>query len=113
MVCEWLGTAFVVCHQVFTEPTGTKVPVLQVLGYDAEEEMYTMDSFWGHNGMSASAKGWVDENTWTYVWGHNPTSLARLICVEETPSSASLKWEYTPKGGSWEVANEATMTRVR
>jgi hypothetical protein len=114
MTCEWLGNTFVVCDQVFTEPSGKVVPVLQVFGYDAGEEAYTMDTFWSHNGSSASAVGWVEESTWTYVWTHNPASVARVSwVVEDASSSMSIKWEYSRKGGPWQHASEATMTRVR
>jgi hypothetical protein len=115
-VCEWLGTTFVVCQQVFTEPSGTTVPVLHVYGYDADEEAYTMYSFYGRTfgwGSSASAMGWVEDNTWTFVWADNPVSLMRLTMLEEKPSSVSLKWEYSRKGGPWQAANEATLTRVK
>jgi hypothetical protein len=117
MKCEWLGNTFVVCHQAFTEPSGMVVPVLHVYGYDADEEAYTSQSFYGRSfawGSSMSGMGWVEENTWTWLWVNNPVSVVRMTwVVEDDSSSVSIKWEYSRKGGPWQPANEATMTKVR
>jgi hypothetical protein len=116
MKCEWLGNTYVLCHQLFTEPTGEIVPVLLVFGYDANEEAYTMHSFHGRAfawGSSMVAIGWVEKNTWTWVWADNPISIMRLVCAEKDSSSVSLKWEYASKGGPWQPANEATLTRAK
>ena len=55
-----------VCTNQFEPTTGT-VEIHTVYGYNRHEKAYTMYRYWS-NGWSDFAKGWVEGNTWTWVF---------------------------------------------
>ena len=119
-VCKWIGDYFVSCEWRGTNAEGESITgLVEVLGYDAEAEAYTLNRLWG-TGSSDSWRGWVDGDTWTFhnrdaPWG----TFSLMVWTEEWPSDGSYTHSYlmkrSVKGGPWEATSEAsaTFTKVR
>jgi hypothetical protein len=108
MVFEWFGDFFVKASEV--TPNGANV--LHVFGYDAEEEVYLWHRYYNSGGRD-TAKGWVHDNTWTFVFDEPAGRRRRMTMVEESSTVIAFKWERSVEGGPWEVTAEGRETRVR
>jgi len=108
MSFEWFGDFFVRASEV--TPTGANV--LHVMGYDAEEEVYTWHRYWS-NGYSDAAKGWLHEDTWTFVFDVAAGRRNKMTVTAESPDDLVFKWERSVEGGPWEALSEGRTTRVR
>lgn len=109
---EWLGDFFVQIDEVYTDPSGNTVNILGVFGYDAEEEVYTWHRYWS-SGYSDAAKGWVHDNTRTFLFDEPVGENARMTMIEESADVIAYKWEVSVEGGPWEVTSEGRSTKVR
>ena len=109
---EWLGDFFIQIDEVYTNPSGNTVNILGVFGYDAAEGVYTWHRYWG-NGYSDAAKGWVHDNTWTFLFDEPVGEKTRMTMTEESADVIAFKWEVSVEGGPWEVTSEGRSTKVR
>ena len=108
---EWLGDSFVQLDEVYTDPSGSTVNVLGVIGYDAEEGVYTWHRYWS-NGYNDAAKGWVHDNTWTFLFDEPVANKSRMTLIEDS-GGWNFKWESSVEGGPWEESSAGRTTRVR
>ena len=109
---ERLGDFFIQLTEMATNAAGNTFNILGVLGYDAAEEVYTWHRYWS-NGYSDAAKGWVRDNTWTFVFDEPVEEKARMTMVEESPDVIVFKWERSVEGGPWEVTSEGRATKIK
>ena len=109
MSVEWFGDFFVWISEV--AETGDER--LHVVGYDAEEEVYTWHRYWSSNGYSDAAKGWLHENTWTFVFDVAAGIRNKMTVTVEPPDDMTFKWERSVEGGPWEALEEGRTTRVK
>ena len=108
MSFEPFGEFFVRADEV--TPNGNEV--IHVMGYDPEEGVYTWSRFYS-SGYSDAAKGWVQDNTWTWVFSEPVGSIRRMTIAVESPENFSFKWERSVEGGPWTQMSEGRTTRVR
>jgi len=103
-----------VCRGEGTSPEGKRTG-LSILAYDAEAKAYTyygISSF----GESDAAKGSLTGSTWTWLWdGKAAGKPAKFREIEEqvSPTSQTLKIEYSVAGGPWTVVMEGKSTKVK
>ena len=113
--CEWFAGGFhVVCRVESTGPMG-KMTELEIVGYDAESKVYT---YYGINslGGSDSATGSLAGNTWTWVWdgkADGKPARYRITEMHVSPTSYTVKFEYSVTGGPWIVFGESKDTKVK
>ena len=112
MTAERLGDFFIQMTEVYTNPTGNTFEILGVLGYAPAEKVYTWHRYWS-NGYSDAAKGWVHDDTWTFVFDEPVGEKARMTMVEDSPDVVVFRWERSIEGGPWEVTSEGRTTKVR
>jgi hypothetical protein len=113
--CEWFTGGFsLVCNSESTGLMG-EGKALTVLSYDSEEKVYTyyeLNSF----GLTNSAKGTVDGDTWTFNGeGKVGGKLIKTRFKIKIPSqdSALMNTEISADGGPWTPLMELTGTRVK
>lgn len=111
--CEWFDGGFsVVCHSEVTGVMNQKA--LTVLTYDPEEKLYAIHEF-NSLGVSRSAKGTVDADTWS--WKGESKMGGKLIKSHEvidmaSPDSATMTAEMSVDGGPWTSVMELKGKRV-
>jgi hypothetical protein len=113
--CEWFQGGFaVVCRSQGTTPMGP-MKSLAILGYNAEEKVYT---YYGVDNspmnMASVPKGTVEGDTWTY----NDESMmggkkvkSRYLIKTASPTSYSFKFEMEQEPGKWTQVMEGTTTK--
>jgi hypothetical protein len=114
--CEWFDGGFaVVCHYNGIGPMGA-TKGLGILGYDAEEKMYTyysLDS--GPRSMTTVPQGTEKDGTWVY---NDESRLggkmvrSRYTITETSPTSYSYKWEILGEDGAWQTILMGKSTRT-
>ena len=113
--CDWFEGGFaVVCHYDGKTPAGPSKG-LGILGYSAEEKVYT---YYGlDNGpmiMSSAARGTLENGSWVYneetKMGGKPIK-SRYTIKEASPSSYTFKYEMQKEDGSWLTLIEGKSTK--
>lgn len=109
--CAWLGDFIVQCQTAWVDAAGDSTEALFLTRYDAEAEVYTTHRFYS-GGYTDSGVGWVDDDTWTFVYDGPAGTRYRFTGVisEET---WTYEWYRSVKGGPWERSSGGSMTRVR
>ena len=112
-MCKWVGDSFVQCENVDTDTSGNTRPSLVVMGYNAEEEVYSMNIF-GGDGHTFTLTGTLHDDTLTLL-GPSPggSGKVRFINVIESQTVMTWKIEGSVKGGEWQEYAEGRTTRVR
>ena len=82
------------------------------MGYDAEAEAHTAFRFYG-GGFHDTGKGWLDGDTWTFIYGDNPGRLIRFTGTWESEDVWVYKWERSVEGGEWVETSGGTAYRVK
>jgi hypothetical protein len=113
--CEWFAGGFqLVCRAEGTGPTG-KSTELEIFAYDAGAKAYT---YYGitSSGGSDSAKGSFTGNTLTWLWNgkaEGKPAKFRYTEVEVSPTSHTIKVDYSVADGPWKVIEEGKATKVK
>ena len=113
--CEWFTGGFsLVCN---SESTGlvAEGKTLTVLNYDAEEKVYTYFEL-NNFGLTNSAKGTVDGDTWTFngdVKIGGRLIMTRFTIKLPSPDAALMTTEISTDGGPWTPLMELKGTRVK
>ncbi len=112
-MCKWVGDSFVQCENVDTDTSGNAHPSLQVMGYNAEEEVYSLSIFAG-DGHTFTLTGTLQDDTVTWL-GASPggSGKVRIINVIESQTAMTWKMGGSVKGGEWQEWAEGRSTRVR
>jgi hypothetical protein len=113
--CEWFTGGFsLVCHSESIGLMG-EGKALTVLSYDPEEKVYTyyeLNSF----GLTNSAKGAVEADTWTFN-GEGKVGgkliKTRFTIKIHSQDSALMNTEISADGGPWTPLMELKGTRVK
>jgi len=108
MKFEWFGERLVRAEEVTTNG----YEVLHVMGFDPDDEVYEWHRYW-NNGFVDTAKGWLHENTWTFLFDEPVGNKRRMTMAWESMDEFSFKWERSIEGGNWEVISEGRTTRVK
>lgn len=110
---EWMdGGFFLVSHVDFTGSMGTGTGA-SVMGYDADEKVYTYDSYnsWGE---AEHAKGTVEGDTWSWMsenkMGGQPMKT-RFTIKQLSSTSYSFKFEAAGADGSWSTVMDGKATK--
>lgn len=88
---------------------------LAVMGYNAEDKMYTYDGF-DNAGMHDVSKGTVQGDTWSW---NNETKMqgkvmkGRFTIKEVSPTVYTYKFEYSADGSNWTTAVKGKATKVK
>jgi hypothetical protein len=113
--CEWFeGHYSVVCHSEAKMPTGPSKSI-GILGYSAEEKVYTYYGVDNTNMTMASVpKGTVHGNTWTYndegmMGGKNVKT--RVTIKEVSPTTYTFTMEAQGPDGKWAQVMESKNTK--
>jgi len=111
---EWLpGGFFVVSRANWTGAMGNSAE-LSVMGYNADEKVYTYYDFNGM-GVAQYSKGTVNGDTWTFtstVKMGDKKINNRFTVKELSPTSCSFKFETAPEGGEWSTVMEGKSTKA-
>ena len=113
-MCKWVGDSFVQCEEVATDTSGNTRPSLWVMGYDAEEEVYSLSIF-GGDGHTFIGTGTFQDDTMTWL-GPAPMGYdaeVRIINVIESQTAMTWKMEGSVDGGEWQVWAEGRTTKVK
>jgi hypothetical protein len=108
MSFEPFGDFFIRAEE--STPNGNEV--LHVMGYDPDEEVYTWHRFW-NSGYSDIGRGWVQDDTWTWVFNEPVGSIRKMTIVVESKDAFSFKWERSVQGGPWTPMGEGKTTRAK
>ena len=99
----WMdGGFFLVTHSNFSGALG-KGTETAYMGYDADEQKYTYDSF-NSLGEADHALGTLDGDTWTWLSEtrlRSHTNKGRLTMKILSPTSYTFKFETSPDGATW------------
>jgi hypothetical protein len=112
-MCKWVGDSFVQCENVDTNTSGNTRSSLVVMGYSAEEEVYSINIF-GGDGHTFTGTGTAQDDTLTWL-GASPDGSGKVRIINVLESQAAMTWtmEGSVKGGEWQVWAEGRTTRVR
>ena len=110
--CGWLGAKVLTCESEFNFSSGATAKTVGIWSYNAERELYTWLRYWG-NGNLDDHVGWVDGGTWTFMQRDTPGGHYRFVFTEESSTEMSQQWWQSIRGGEWEFAGTATLTKVR
>lgn len=110
--CTWLGTGFLQCDGVYTNPSGATIHLLSVFGYDRRMERYTWLRYWS-TGLIDDHIGWLGDNVWRWVQEDSAGGRYRLTQTWESPTSVSFQWDQSIDGGDWEPSLAGKATKVR
>ena len=112
---DWMpGGRFIVMHWTVKTESGEGAS-LMILGYDANERVYTFNTFSG-SGETASAKGTVQGDTWTFYGdsvGGGKTTKSRFSMKELSPTSCGTKFEISSDGTAWTTVMEGRITKTQ
>jgi Protein of unknown function (DUF1579) len=115
--CEWFEGRFaVICRSEGKGPMGP-VKNLGILGYSAEEKVYTYYGVDNSNmTMTSVPRGTVQGDTWTYtdegmMGGQKMKS--RVTIKEMSPTSYTFKMEIQGADGKWTPMMESKNTKVK
>ena len=109
-VCSWVGDNLVQCP-VFGEDGS--VTNIHIMGYDAEAGTYTASRFIGSSGFSDTGRGWINGDTWTFIYGDNPSRIIRFTGTWESEGVWVYKWERSVEGGPWEETSGGKAYKVK
>lgn len=115
---EWsMGNFFLVGHDDFKMPAelGGDGKGTSILGYDAEHNVYTSDSY-NSQGRREIAQGTLSGDTWT--WKSSQTYSGQDIQQRATikmvsPTNYTLKYEISMDGTNWVPFMDAKMTKSK
>jgi hypothetical protein len=110
--CDWLGARVLTCDSEFNFSSGVSVKTVGVWSYNAERGFYTWLRYWG-NGNLDDHVGWVDGDTWTWMQRDTQGGHYRFVFVEDSPTEMTQQWWRSIRGADWELAGNATLTKVR
>jgi len=110
---EWLaGGYFVVSRAEWTGAMGNSTE-LSVMGYNADEKVYTNYDFNGA-GIATYSEGPVKGDTWTLVstskMGDKKVTN-RFTVKEVSPALCTFKYEMQPEGADWVTVMEGKSTK--
>jgi hypothetical protein len=115
--CEWFEGGFsVVCRSEGKMPTGASRS-LGILGYSAEEKVYTYYGIDNSNMMMATVpKGTLQGDTWTYtdestMGGQKVKS--RVVIKELSPTAYTFRMEFQGPDGKWAPVMESKNTKAQ
>jgi hypothetical protein len=108
--CERLGEYIVQCRSVWKTDAGEDREGYFFTRYDTVAEAWKAYRFY-NTGYADEGLGWVEGDTWTWVYEGRMGARYKFIGVE-----AGEKWTYTwyrsLQGGPWEQTSEGSMTKV-
>jgi Protein of unknown function (DUF1579) len=114
--CEWFEGRFsVICRSEGKTPMGPSKS-LGILGYNAEEKVYT---YYGvdNSGMTMASvpRGTVQGKTWTYTneGTMGGTKVKSRVTIEElSPTAYTFKMEFQGPDGKWMPMMESKNTKM-
>ncbi len=113
--CKWMdGDFFLVCHTDFKSSMGNGIET-SYLGYDADDKVYTYDSF-NSMGEADHSKGTVDGDTWTWASDSKmggQTMKGHFIMKVSSPASYSFKFDMSPDGTTWTTVMDGKATKQK
>ena len=104
---EWFGNRMVRAEE--HTPNGNDV--FHMMAFDPEEGVYTWRRYWS-SGLVDLGRGWLHENTWTFLFLEEPGDIWRIAMSFESPDVLTFRWEQMVEGGSWELVSEGRTTRI-
>src|SRR5271155_3975667 len=111
---EWLpGGYFVVSRAEWTGAMGSSTE-LSVMGYNADEKVYTNYDFNGA-GIATHSQGPLNGDTWTLVGTSkmgDKKVTNRFTVKEVSPTLCTFKYEMQPEGGDWVTVMEGKSTKT-
>jgi hypothetical protein len=111
---EWMeGNFFLVGHSDMDLGPMGKGKELAFYGYDSERGVYTYRAFssWGE---AENAEGKIDGDTWTWTSTEHmggQTIQGRFTMKVLSPTSYTMKFEWSPDGKQWRTAMEGKATK--
>jgi len=113
--CKWMdGGFFLVCHTDFKSSMGNGTET-SYLGYDANDKVYTYDSF-NSMGEADHSKGKVDGDTWTWASDSKmggQTMKGQFIMKVSSSASYSFKFDMSPDGTTWTTVMGGKATKQK
>ena len=109
-----LGGFFMITHSTFNAGPNMSGSGVAYMGYDANKKAYTYDEYTSM-GEAEHSTGNVNGNTWTWTNQNDMGGqkfTGRFTLVETSPTSYTMKYEYSTDGGStWKLIMEGTGTK--
>jgi len=117
MTCEWFdGGFFVECPWDFKSASGVTSTLVPVIGYDKTEKAYTWYRY-SSRGWTDSAKGWVKNDTWTWLFEPERNSKGEhvrwQVALTISPDVWTYEWERSTDGQPWEKDAKGKCTKVK
>jgi len=98
--CKWLGEFIIQCESSWTNDDGNTVEALFLTRYDSKAKIYTAHRFYS-GGYTDSGLGWVDGDTWTFVYEGQAGARTRFTGVI-SGDTWTYEWHRSVEGGLWE-----------
>ncbi|MGH7263443.1 MAG: DUF1579 family protein [Candidatus Rokuibacteriota bacterium] len=115
--CRWFEGKFaVICNGQGRGPMGP-IKNLGVLGYSAEEKVYTyygLDN--GSMTMTSIPRGTISGDTWTYeddAKMGGQTIKSRFVIEHLSPDAYTFRWDVQGEGGAWNTVMQGKSTRKK
>jgi Protein of unknown function (DUF1579) len=111
--CEWMeGGFFLVCHSDYKGTMGAGVG-LSVMGYSAEDKVYTYREFNSY-GEFDDSKGTLDGDTWTWTNEEKMggmTMKGRFTIHMTSTSSYAFAFDMSQDGTKWSTVMDGKATK--
>lgn len=109
--CQRLGDFMIHCKSVWTTASGSENEAIFITRFDPQTERWRAYRFY-RNGYADAAMGWVDGDSWTFVYEMPDGSRARFTAAA-SGDIWSYEWHRSVQGGAWEATSDGSMTRVK
>ncbi|MDH3650641.1 MAG: hypothetical protein OEQ53_13240 [Saprospiraceae bacterium] len=109
--CKWLGDFTIHCESSWTNNAGETTEAVFLTRYDPEAKIYTAHRFYS-GGYTDSGLGWVDGDTWSFVYEGPAGDRYRFTGVI-SEDTWTYEWHSSVKGGSWERTAGGSMKKVQ
>ncbi len=109
--CKWLGEFIIHCENSWINDAGDTVEAVFLTRYDQEAKIYTAHRFYS-GGYTDSGLGWVNGNTWSFVYEGQAGARYRFTGVI-SGDTYTYEWHRSDKGGSWERTGGGSMKKVQ
>ena len=110
----WMdGHFFLILHSHETSAMG-KSSTAAVMGYDAEEKVYTYDEY-NSMGEAGHSKGTVDGDTWTWISTSKmggKTVRGRFVMKIISPTEYTFSYAMAPEGGDFNTVMDGKTVKV-
>jgi len=109
---RWMqGDFFAVSHSKFQGAGMGEGSGISVMGYNADDKVYTYDEF-NSMGEATHSTGTVNGDTWTWL-GQDKMGKGRFIMTITSPTTYTFKYDMSQDGTNWTTIMDGKAMKVK